>query len=128
MFTLIDGTPTMIFKDGTGFTTNSTYYHYLYRENGNEYLLRAAFFERQGSPWYFYEIFYLDENGNKIAYKGKNFEVSGLDYTAAEASELQKVREEYKECLNSSNVLVIPVYDEYLECAATTGWWYKDYQ
>lgn len=125
VFTLKGGIPTRIFKAGTGFTTNSMYMHYLYTENGKAYLMEAAFFERQGSPWYFYEIYSLDASGNKISYKGRDV---SLNYGYTDSSPLDLVMAEYKECLKSSNVLVIPVSDDDQGFAATTGWWYKDYR
>lgn len=123
VFTLNGGKPEMIYNDGTGFTTNSMYEHYLYIENGKAYLMRAAFFERQGSPWYFYEIFSLAENGEKISYKGRDVV---LEYGYTDSSPLDLVSKEYKEAVNSSRILVLPYADAYDEFYATIGWWYNE--
>ena len=129
VFTLKNGSVERIYKDGTGFTTNSTYDHYLYREDGKSYIMTAAFFERQGSPWYFYFIYYLDFDGNKIMYKTHHAQTETLEHTAEEMAELEAVKEEYARLRSLSDVLVkengTPDEDGFW---AEIGWWYKDYR
>lgn len=101
----------MIYSGSNATDTNSMYSYYLYEENGKSYLLYAGFFNRQGYPWYFYDIFHLDENGNQIRFKGNEY--SG-EFTEEAEEKMQQILSEYKQyCKHATLILDI---DEEGEC------------
>lgn len=122
VFTVKNEIPTLIFKNGTGFTTNSMYEHYLYTENGKAYLLSYGYFARQGSPLCLYEIFSLDENGSRQMLRQRE---EFADY-GEDDSNVTAVSDEAYNYINASKLLITPTPDDYSGFCATTGWWYHE--
>ena len=72
--TVNNGKAMWIFNDYSEELTNWRYVHYLVFIDGKAYIMRSGYFGRQGYPLHFYEIFYLNDDGEKIIFLEETYE------------------------------------------------------
>ncbi len=82
------------FYDYSQEMSNWRYVHYLVFIEGKAHIMRSGWFGRQGYPLHFYEIFYLDKNGEKIIVKEETYE--GEEATEKEVETNKKIEEYHK--------------------------------
>jgi RNA polymerase sigma factor (sigma-70 family) len=87
VYTMENGSVTFLYDLYTSTMTNWQYAIGLYEENGKDYLLNYAFFQRQGYPYYFYDIFSLEDGSEKSLYK------KGLEFSYDENGDLEGISE-----------------------------------
>ncbi len=103
VLTYDDGEINKLYSGENSTMTLGWYYYHLYVEGGKPYIMRAAFFERQGYPLHFYEIFSLDKNGGQLMLRESRYEGSREEDTEGK---LDKIWEEYKIYRDKSDVII----------------------
>ena len=116
VYTVIDGEVRQIYAATTASDTNSLYSYYLYEEDGIQYILYSGFFNRQGYPWYFYEIYHINENGEHITFKKREF--SG-EWSDDAQKEMDAIVAEYMDYRQQSKLIADIDEDGWAE----TGTW-----
>ena len=102
VFTVVNGKVASIYYGETDTSTGAYNYH-LYKSGGKNYILTGSFVLRQGYASNQYEIFHLNQNGDKVMLKSNSY---GGAYDGDGVAKADAVSAEYNNYASNAKIII----------------------